>query len=59
MSHPSVPEDDKKRLIKHMQDMKFLPGGRYIYYAGRLKPFFNNCYLLRSEEDSREDWATL
>lgn len=59
MSHPSVPEDDKKRLIKHMQDMKFLPGGRYIYYAGRLKPFFNNCYLLRSEEDSREDWANL
>jgi ribonucleoside-diphosphate reductase alpha chain len=42
-----------------MQDMKFLPGGRYIYYAGRPKPFFNNCYLLRSEEDSREDWANL
>lgn len=37
----------------------FFPGGRYLYYAGRLKPFFNNCYLLRAEEDSREDWADL
>jgi ribonucleoside-diphosphate reductase alpha chain len=42
-----------------MQDMKFIPGGRYLYYAGRQKPFFNNCYLLKAEEDTREDWANL
>lgn len=39
--------------------MKFLPGGRYLYYAGRPVKFFNNCYLLRAEEDTREDWADL
>lgn len=40
-------------------EMKFIAGGRYLYYAGRPNKFFNNCYLLRSEEDSREDWANL
>ena len=39
--------------------MKFIPGGRYLYYAGRPNKFFNNCYLLKAEEDTREDWADL
>ena len=50
---------DKDALTKIMQDMKFIPGGRYLYYAGRTAKFFNNCYLLKAEEDSREDWAAL
>ena len=54
-----IPQDDQDQLIKYMIDMKFIPGGRYLYYAGRSKPFFNNCYLLKAEEDSREDWADL
>lgn len=52
-------KDEKDQLIKYMQDMKFIPGGRYLYYAGRPNKYFNNCYLLRAEEDSREDWANL
>ncbi|MCP3921285.1 MAG: hypothetical protein GY714_01740 [Desulfobacterales bacterium] len=36
-----------------------MPGGRYIYYAGREAPFYNNCYLFKSEEDTREEWADL
>ena len=40
-------------------DMKFIPGGRYLYYAGRENKFFNNCFLLKAEEDTREDWANL
>lgn len=51
--------EDKSTLTHYMQQMYFLPGGRYIYYAGRDVMFFNNCYLLRSEEDTREDWADL
>lgn len=47
------------RLIQYVKDMKFIPGGRYLYYAGRDNPFYNNCYLLKAEEDSREDWANL
>jgi len=46
-------------LKQYMREMKFIPGGRYLYYAGRPVKFFNNCYLLRSEEDTREDWANL
>lgn len=52
-------QDEKDELTQIISDMKFIPGGRYLYYAGRPVKFFNNCYLLRAEEDSREDWANL
>lgn len=52
-------DDDITELTKIIRDMEFIPGGRYLYYAGRDIKYFNNCYLLRSEEDSREDWANL
>ena len=51
--------DQKERLIEYMTDLKFIPGGRYLYYAGRPYKFFNNCFLLKAEEDTREDWAEL
>ena len=51
--------DDKDQLVQYITDLKFIPGGRYLYYAGRPNKFFNNCYLLRAEDDSREDWADL
>jgi len=52
-------KDEKHQLYVYMRDMKFIPGGRYLYYAGREMPFFNNCYLLKAEEDTREDWADM
>ena len=52
-------KEDRQQLEEYIRDMKFIPGGRYLYYAGRLNKFFNNCYLLRAEEDTREDWANL
>ncbi len=52
-------EDDRSALKQYMTRMAFIPGGRYLYYAGRQVKFFNNCYLLRAEEDTREDWAQL
>jgi ribonucleoside-diphosphate reductase alpha chain len=52
-------KDDVQRLYEIIRDMKFIPGGRYLYYAGRPNKFFNNCYLLRAEADTREDWANL
>lgn len=51
--------EQKERLVAYITAMKFIPGGRYLYYAGREIKAFNNCFLLRSEEDSREDWANL
>ena len=52
-------DDEVEALAEIIRDLKFIPGGRYLYYAGRPNKFFNNCYLLRAEEDSREDWANL
>ena len=54
-----VSKDDLERLVGYISSMKFIPGGRYLYYAGRPVKFFNNCFLFRSEEDTREDWAEL
>ena len=50
---------DKEELTHAIENLQFIPGGRYLYYAGRIKKFFNNCFLLRAEEDTREDWADL
>jgi ribonucleoside-diphosphate reductase alpha chain len=52
-------DDEVEALTEIIRDLKFIPGGRYLYYAGRPNKFFNNCYLLKAEEDSREDWANL
>ena len=51
--------EEEAQLVQYITDMKFIPGGRYLYYAGRQNKFFNNCYLLRAEEDTREDWANV
>ena len=50
-------KDDRDQLTQYIKEFKFVPGGRYIYYAGRPNSYFNNCYLLRAEEDTREEWA--
>jgi len=55
----AMSREDREQLEEYIRDMKFIPGGRYLYYAGRPNKFFNNCYLLKAEEDSREDWADL
>lgn len=52
-------EDERKQLTQFMKEMKFLAGGRYLYYAGREFKAYNNCYLLRAEEDTREEWAAV
>lgn len=51
--------DEKETLVEAIASLKFIPGGRYLYYAGRTKKFFNNCYLLKSSEDTRESWSNL
>jgi ribonucleoside-diphosphate reductase alpha chain len=52
-------ESDRKELAEHIKNMRFLPGGRYLYYAGRPYKAYNNCYLLRAEEDTREEWSNV
>jgi hypothetical protein len=52
-------EGDRRELAQHIKEMRFLPGGRYLYYAGRPNKYYNNCFLLRAEYDTREEWAEL
>ena len=52
-------DSDRKQLAQYIKDFKFLPGGRYLYYAGRPYKAYNNCYLLRAEEDTREEWSNV
>ena len=54
-----MPPDMMEQLAGYMKAFMFMPGGRYIYYAGRLASFYNNCYLLKGEEDTREEWGNL
>ncbi len=54
-----MPKDQQEELENYIASFKFLPGGRYIYYAGRQASFYNNCYLLKGEEDTREEWGRL
>ncbi len=52
-------QDEIYEIFCAIRDMKFIPGGRYLYYAGRKLKAYNNCYLLRGEEDTREEWGGL
>lgn len=52
-------EEEKNQLIEMHSNMEYIAGGRYLYYAGRPYKAFNNCYLLRAEEDTREQWSAV
>jgi len=56
---PIMSQEDRDCLAQYIKEMKFVPGGRYLWYAGRGNSYFNNCFLLRAEEDTREEWANL
>jgi ribonucleoside-diphosphate reductase alpha chain len=54
-----LPEEEVGEIAEMITNMEFIPGGRYLYYAGRELKAYNNCYLLRGEEDTREEWGNL
>ncbi len=41
---PMLSKDERDQLAEYIREMKFMPGGRYIYYAGRPAKFYNNCF---------------
>jgi ribonucleoside-diphosphate reductase alpha chain len=57
--HPILSKEDRDFLQYAIEKKWFIPGGRYVYYAGRKAAFYNNCFLLRGEEDTREEWGAL
>ncbi len=57
--HPILSRSELDTLTDYIDRMLFIPGGRYLYYAGRPLHAWNNCFLLRAEEDTREEWSNL
>ena len=53
----STIEDATHRVFDLFNSRRALPGGRYLYAAGRDLHQVNNCILLRCP-DTREGWAT-
>lgn len=51
-------DDNLARIFDSINQRRFIPGGRYLYAAGRDLHQVNNCVLLRAD-DSREGWAEL
>ena len=51
-----VDSKTKEKIFNIINERKFIPGGRYLYSAGRPFHQVNNCFLFRAE-DSREGWA--
>lgn len=58
MKAVNAPKSFTKAIEKAIVDRKFVPGGRYLYAAGRPYHQTQNCLLLRAE-DSREGWSDL
>ena len=56
---PLMSKDERSQLTEYIKEFKMIPGGRYLYYAGRQAHFWNNCFLLKAEEDTREEWAAI
>jgi len=56
---PLMSKDDREQLVQFIYEMKFIPAGRYIYYAGRPNHSWNNCACLIGQEDSRQEWASV
>jgi len=55
---PLLSSEDLSALETLISEMKFIPGGRYLYYGGRDIKFYNNCFLMRAT-DTREGWGEL
>jgi len=53
-----LPRQSVEGLRRLVRARKFIPGGRFLYAAGRPYHQTNNCFLLRAH-DSREGWAHL
>jgi len=56
---PLLSKEDCDQLTEYIKKMQFIPGGRYLYYAGRPAKYYNNCFTLRAETDTREEWSNL
>lgn len=52
-------KEECDELFKIIRDMKFIPGGRYLYYAGRPVKFYNNCLSAGTKVLTAKGWRTV
>lgn len=52
-------EGDRAELSEHIKAMRFIPGGRYLYYAGRPYKAYNNCLGMETKVLTESGWVTL
>ena len=55
---PLMSKNDRQQLIEYIKDMKFIPGGRYLWYAGRKNHYFNNCGIASTKLLTDKGWVT-
>jgi hypothetical protein len=55
-THKLMSDGDMKQLAQYIKEMKFLPGGRYLYYAGRQFKAYNNCFGKETKVLTDKGW---
>lgn len=52
-------KSDKAQLAEYIATMRFIPGGRYLYYAGRPNRFYNNCFASGTKVLTDKGWRNV
>ena len=50
---------DQQQLIQYIAAQVFIPGGRYLYYAGRPAKFYNNCFSANTKVLTDKGWRRI
>lgn len=53
---PLMSPDDMRQLCSYIKEQKFIPGGRYLYYAGRPYKAYNNCFARGTKVLTESGW---
>lgn len=56
---PLMSEEDRKQLEYAIKTMRFIPGGRYLYYAGRDFKAYNNCFGAETKVLTDTGWRQI
>lgn len=54
-----ISKEECDALFEAIRDLKFIPGGRYLYYAGRKKKYFNNCGHADTKVLTNNGWVRM
>lgn len=52
-------DGDRKQLAEYIKCMQFIPGGRYLYYAGRPYKAYNNCFGGETKVLTDQGWRQI